>query len=267
METQSTAQASAASLAERTSVITIPPMHAPMVLGLLLLWTASTVTAQTNPAAAIANIMQVDHELNSIPFATIIEATTGHKIIPLDLQRETERALVATIGAGLDEVLKRLNATNSAAQQQRRINEVSSHFENELRTVLNATPGLTCEVPRTAGGKVQRSGYPDLRLVAQASGRVIYLDPKLFEQGSRSSSFRTFYYEPKLETSKIHEDAHHLVVGIEHDGRASGAWKFTRWELVDVSRLRVTLKAEFQSSNKELYRPELIVGRSKPPEQ
>ncbi len=219
----------------------------------------------TNTTAAITAVFQADRELNGIPLATVIEATTGRKIIPIDLQREADRELIHKLGAALDEVLKRLNASNSVAQQQRRINEVSSHFENELKSVLNATPGLTCDFPRTASGKTQRSGYPDLRLADRKSGAIVYVDPKLFERGSRASSFRTFYYEPKIETSKILDDAHHLIVGIEHDGRASGVWKFLNWELVDAAGLRVKLKAEFQSSNKDLYRPELIVGTSRKP--
>jgi len=34
-------------------------------------------------------------------------------------------------------------------------------------------------------GKVQRSGYPDLRIVDLASKRVFYLAPKLYAAGSR----------------------------------------------------------------------------------
>jgi len=39
-------------------------------------------------------------------------------------------------------------------------------------------------------------------------------------------------------------------------------WKFTRWDLVDLSRFTVKLKAEFQGSNHDLYRPEAIVAAS-----
>lgn len=232
-------------------------------LGVLLIAALPSHAAPTNTVAAIAAVFQADRELDGLPLSTVIEATTGRKIIPIQLERESDRELIRKLGAALDEVLRRLNATNSPAQQERRINEVSSHFENELKSVLNATPDFACDFPRTAAGKIQRSGYPDLRLVDQTSGAIAYVDPKLFEQGSRASTFRTFYYEPKVETSKIHDDAHHLIVGIEHDGRANGAWKFLNWELVDVSGLRVKLKAEFQSSNKELYRPERIVGTSR----
>ncbi len=113
-------------------------------------------------------------------------------------------------------------------------------------------PGLTCDVPPTRSGEHQRSGYPDLRIIDAESKLVFYLDPKLVEQGSAASTFRTFYFEPKNETLKITDDAVHLLVGIEHDGK-SGEWTFTGWRLVDLSTLKVRLKAEFQASNADLY--------------
>ena len=44
-----------------------------------------------------------------------------------------------------------------------------------------------------------------------------------------------------------------MLAGIEHDGKDQ-QWTFTGWRLVDLSKLRVRLKAEFQASNAELYR-------------
>jgi hypothetical protein len=76
---------------------------------------------------------------------------------------------------------------------------------------------------------VQRSGYPDLRLVDLETRRFFYLDPKLYATGSRDSSFRTFYFEPKIATNKVRDDAVHLIVGFEHEPRKDGQWKFTRW--------------------------------------
>jgi hypothetical protein len=249
----------------RLTVMNPMGMARHLLLGVLLALGGSAPAGPTNSAAVISAVFRADRELSDVPFATVIEATTGHKIVPIDLRREADRELIRKLGAALDEVLRRMNATNSVAQRQRRINEVSGRFEDELRAVLDGAPGFACDFPRTAAGRVQRSGYPDLHLVDRKSGTVVYVDPKLFERGSRASSFRTFYYEPKVETSKIHDDAHHLIVGIEHDGRAAGRWRFLNWELVDVSGLRVRLKAEFQSSNRELYRPELIVGSSRKP--
>jgi hypothetical protein len=135
-----------------------------------------------------------------------------------------------------------------------------------------------------------------LRITDLESKRVFYLDPKLYAAGSRDSSFRTFYFEPKRSTNKVRDDAVHFVVGFEHQlplrsgsasapsetgsgspkeggsaspltrrGNAEAAktiWKFTRWDLVDLSRFTVKLKAEFQGSNRDMYRPEAIVASS-----
>jgi hypothetical protein len=60
----------------------------------------------------------------------------------------------------------------------------------------------------------------------------------------------------------VHADAVHLIAGFEHEARADGRWRFTRWDLVDLSRFRVKLKAEFQGSNHDMYRPEAIVATS-----
>jgi len=102
--------------------------------------------------------------------------------------------------------MNRLNAPGSAIQEINRINEVSSHFEDTLRELLNAAPGLRCEFPLTAEGKVQRSGYPDLRIVDVESKGVFYLDPKLYAAGSQDSSFRSFYFEPGKSTNKVRDD-------------------------------------------------------------
>jgi hypothetical protein len=38
--------------------------------------------------------------------------------------------------------------------------------------------------------------------------------------------------------------------------------KFTRWELIDLSKFRVRLKAEFEGSNADMYREDAVVAGS-----
>ncbi|MEO6035224.1 MAG: hypothetical protein ABIQ35_08220 [Verrucomicrobiota bacterium] len=223
----------------------------------------SADTNTTDVQKMVVAVARADGELKGIPFAEVVMATTGKRILPFDESKESDRQLLSKIGSALDEVMRRMNATNSAAQKPKRINEVSSYFEEEIKRVLNDTAGFSCDFPKLASGKIQRSGYPDLRLVEKNTGRIIYLDPKLYAAGSRSSSFRTFYFEPKTETNKILDDAHHLIVGFEHDAGKSGQWKFLSWELVDLSHFKVRLKAEFQGSNRDLYKDSSVVGRSR----
>ena len=200
--------------------------------------------------------------LKGIRFADVIGATSGKRVIAVDRADKEEQRILATIGTVLDAVLAEMNAPESKTRKAKRVNEMSSHFENAIQARLNATVGMKCDFPRTAAGRIQRSGYPDLVLKDQATGRVFYLDPKLFATNSKRSSFRTFYFEPKRETNKVNEDARHLIVGIEHDRAADGTVSFVRWELIDLSDFRVRLKAEFEGSNTDMYRPEAVVGSS-----
>src|SRR6266404_5007946 len=224
-----------------------------------------TTPAPAKPAVdqLIPWLLDEKEQLRGVPFSEVIADVTGKKVLAFDSKNEIDQRVVKGIAAACDETLKRLNAGDSPIQSVTRINEVSSHFEDTLRELLNSTPGLSCDFPKTAEGKVQRSGYPDLRIVDVGSKRVYYLDPKLYAVGSRDSSFRTFYFEPKGATNKVGDDAVHFVAGFEHQAKdKSGAWKFTRWDVVDLSEFKVKLKAEFQGSNRDLYRPEAVVATS-----
>ncbi|MDQ3546909.1 MAG: hypothetical protein M3429_10415 [Verrucomicrobiota bacterium] len=231
---------------------------------------AGATLAQAPPKAAspvpvdaiIPWLLQEDEQLRAVPFAKVIEDTTGRKVLAIEPKNPTDQRVLKEIGGVLDLVVRQLNQPGSAIQVVSRINEASSHFEELMRKLLDAAPGLSCDFPRTAEGHAQRSGYPDLRVVDLETKRVYYLDPKLYAAGSRESSFRTFYFEPKKKTNKVLDDAVHLVAGFEHAPREGGGWKFTRWDLVDLARFRVRLKAEFQGSNRDLYQPEAIVGSS-----
>ena len=225
---------------------------------------APSATPNAAAESLIPWLLKEDNELRGIPFAEVIHATTGKAVRAIDPKDENDARVLKQIAAGLDEVVKRMNAPEAPIQSAARINEVSSAFEDMMREVMDAKPGFGCEFPRTAEDRVQRSGYPDLRLFDKVTKRVYYMDPKLYAEGSRDSSFRTFYFEPKVGTNKVRDDAVHLILGFEHAPRKAGHWEFTRWDIVDLARFRVRLKAEFEGSNRDMYRPEAIVGSSAP---
>lgn len=224
-------------------------MRLPLILFAL---TALAAAAEDPDAALVRSLLGENLAARSFSFATVAEACSGKKVLPLNASPAHLR-VTAALEKALAKTLHKLNQPDSPVRQLRRINEGSRFFEEGLLKEINATPGLRCDIPPNRAGKLQRSGYPDLRITDLESMLVFYLDPKLVEEGSEASSFRSFYFEPKNETLKITDDAVHLLVGIEHDGK-SRLWTFTGWRIVDLSTLRVRLKAEFQASNAELYR-------------
>jgi hypothetical protein len=248
-------------------------MKTPIKLGILLIISATILAAaffqphlskKSKSALSADPDTELVHSLLSenlsdrtFSFATVAEASSGKKVLPLDQKSPAHQRVVQAIEKSLAETLAELSEPDSAVQASTRINEASKFFEDLLLEKLNATPGLKCEVPTNRNGVHQRSGYPDLRITDSESKTVFYLDPKLVAENSADSTFRSFYFEPKNETLKITDDAVHLLAGIEHNGKP-GEWKFTGWRIVDVSKLRVRLKAEFQASNADLYRETVL---------
>ncbi|MCP4848538.1 MAG: hypothetical protein GY899_11390 [Verrucomicrobiaceae bacterium] len=210
---------------------------------------------------ALQEFIAQSEEFSSVLFTRLIAIATGTKVIPVSTTTSPDKAILDSIGNALDKSLADLNRDTSPIRQLRRINEASRFFEDSIASHINAKADFRCEHPKLANGKVQRSGYPDLQITHLPSGRICYLDPKLFESSNRKSTLRTFYYQPGTRYGKIHHDAHHLLAGIEHDGN-NGSWRFTGWELVDLAGLELRLKAEFHGSNRDLYRDELLLRRS-----
>jgi hypothetical protein len=145
------------------------------------------------PKAAVDQLipwlLDEDRELRGVPFSEVILDTTGKRVLRFDVSDPVDQRVARAIRAACDETMKRLNAPNSTIQNVDRINEVSSHFEDSLRELLNTAPGLSCDFPLTAEGKVQRSGYPDLRIVDRESKRVFYLDPKTLRRRKPRQQF------------------------------------------------------------------------------
>lgn len=206
-------------------------------------------------------LMNEDH-LEDIPFASVVMATSGHRVLPVDSNDINDQRMLAALELALDVCLETAQKPDHPIHQVGRVNEISRYFEDILLEQLNAMDDYECGIPTTASGEHQRSGYPDLRLLQQSTGRVFYIDPKIYKLSSEDSSFRTFYFEPKGATNKILDDASHLIVGIAHSDKVDAIWQFNHWQIVDLAEFKVRLKAEFQASNRDLYQEQAILSRS-----
>lgn len=214
--------------------------------------------------ALVTTVLNGGGTFRDVPFSSLVEISTGKQVLPMSPDDPVDAEILAGLDEAIGRVLVRMNAPDSITHRESRINEVSAYFETALIEEIDRAPELECTYPRTAEGNLQRAGYPDLMIRHPESGRVVYLDPKLVQEGSLESDLRTFYFTPSVQTRKVLYDASHLLVGIEHDGN-TGKWKYLRWHLVDLARFKVRLKAEFQASNEDLYRPELIIRQGEAP--
>lgn len=215
--------------------------------------------------AFVGRLLEERDQLEDVRFAEVVEAVSGKKVVPVDASHEADAEMLAAIQEVIEAMLQDLARPEHPVHQVGRINETSRHVEEYLHNHLNRPDFLECRIPLNASGNIQRSGYPDLHLTHLPTGRIFYLDPKVYHEKSENSSFRTFYFEPKGETNKILDEASHLILGISHAGKVDGLWQFEGWKLVDLVDFRVRLKAEFQASNRDLYREEAVLLRSREP--
>lgn len=173
-------------------------------------------------------------KIEKIPFAEVIEKTTGCKVEPLSNEDDD---VIDEIYIKSKEVLE---WSKNKDFSNIRPNEISNVLERELRVRLNG------EIPE---GKT--AGYPNIFI--ERNGKNYYIEVKCAGEDQLESSFRTFYYEP-VELTKVTRDARHILVGFIHRGR-----KIVGFKIVDLSKINVSLKNEFNTNNKELYKREAIV--------
>lgn len=230
----------------------------PLIVLLFLLSASLLADPVAAPDDALIEMVLDQSSQEEVAFRSVVERVSGHRVLPLHPDQPVDAAILQVITQAATQALSDLNRSDSPVRQERRINEASRYFEEALEHSINAHPDFECSVPVTNDGKRLASGYPDRRILHIPSGRVAYLDPKLVEADALESSLRTFYFTPRSTTNKIQDDAHHLLLGITHDGQ-DGAWKFLSWKLVDLHDFRIRLKAEYQAGNRDLYRPELII--------
>ncbi len=229
-------------------------------LSVLLIGSGSKAVAEPENAR-VRTVIENARGLTDVPFAEVIEGATGQRVLPLDAGRDA--SLLEQLATIADSLLGELNS-QPVEERPERINEVSDDVEDRLRQEINAAGVFRCDVPRTAAGDAQRSGYPDLHIQKATDGVVYYLDVKLHSKQQRNSTLRTFYYSPAESTGKVNEPAVHLLIGFEHDGEGRATRRFTGWRLVDLSRVRLHLKAEFNAPNREIYSNESVIVSGSP---
>ena len=169
-----------------------------ILLGRAMAQVPSPAPSPTDPdAALVRSLLTQNLSDRTFSFATVAEACSGKRVLPLT-QDPAHLRIRAAIDKALQAAFTELNPPDSPLHKLRRINEASKFFEDAIRKHLQATPGIRCDTPPNRAGQHQRPGYPDLRIVDEPSQLVFYLDPKLVEQGSAASTFRSFYFEPEV---------------------------------------------------------------------
>jgi len=199
--------------------------------------------------------------LRGVSLNVILEGLCGYKIIPFDKNDEKDIALLEKLKTAADIAGKNINADGI---MRSRPNEVGNAVEPFVKNALNEV-GLISSTPLTQSGIRKASGYPDIEFIDQFK-RLNYLECKTFNVDIVDSTQRSFFISPS-DDFKITVNAHHFLIsfGMFVCGKngVQNIFKCKGWKLITLENLLCNIKYEFNSSNKVLYSPELLLAEGK----
>jgi len=200
------------------------------------------------PKDAVLKLVEIAPILDKVNFKDVLELTSPYKLDPIDLSVNDDKELIDALTKSCTDFLALCKKTKRVWEGAR-INEVSKSIENELVEQIRKV-GLDTKI-------LSAQGYPDLE-IRDKRNRVTYLEVKITSK-KKKTGFRAFYY---TTAKKILSDARHLLIGLRVVQVDNKYWKVEEWSLTDLSKLLVSLKAEFNASNIDIYAEGATLSKS-----
>ena len=207
----------------------------------------TTAPPDTNLAQVKTLITQMRTPMRSVPLNIVVEALTGHKVLPFNPGNPNHAEVLRRLNAAAATVAAKIKTAGGI--NSKRVNEVGNTIEQYVRDAMTAQ-GLPARVPTgEKTGKARATGYPDIAFTY--NGEHYYLDCKTHDKTTAASTMRTFYLSPS-DDPKITRDAVHLILSYETT-RAGDTYQLTRYKIVSLEKLSLDLKYEFNSDNRRMY--------------
>ena len=197
--------------------------------------------------------------IRGIPFTVIVRALAEKSVIAFDKANAKDQNLLRQLNEAIRLCAEELE---DRPIRRPRPNEVGNDVEPYVMRALKRA-GLNAVRPTSAGGTGKSTGYPDI-LVYDAEDRPTYLECKVFAHGKPDTTMRSFYLSPS-ESFKVSLDARHLLLAFGMvrtaiGGSDDGEFRPRSYKLVDLADLLCDVKYEFNSDNRRLYGPSMILS-------
>lgn len=178
----------------------------------------------------------------------VVNAISGASVLPFD--STVDKDLLEQFKRAATSVLADIRANPLVSD---RPNEAGNKIEDRVQNALQGQ-GLIAAKPSSKSGKGKSAGYPDL--IVRGADSVTYVECKTYNRKTLNSTFRSFYISPS-EEFKAHENARHVLFGIELEGGTNSSGERVFYgksaRLVSLDDMLCDIKLEFQSSNKRMY--------------
>lgn len=206
-------------------------------------------------------ISQMLRPLRGLSLNIVIEGLANKKVIPFERNDTKDIIVLETLKKVADNVLYEVNKSGI---ERPRPNEVGNDIEPYVKQSLIKF-GYKADTPLTLNGKRKATGYPDIEFQDKDS-RWHYIECKTYNIENIDTTMRSFYLSPS-EDFKVSKDAHHFgfsfEIFVEKSIGNMHIYKVKNWKILDLSKLELDVKYEFNSDNKRLYDKELILAEKK----
>lgn len=198
--------------------------------------------------------------LRGIPFPVVIKALSNCTVLSIEPEKPADGRLIEALSNAAKLVG---DLVRGEPIRRNRPNEVGNDIEPYVIRAIQDT-GFRAERPKSARGRGQQVGYPDI-LLYDDEDRPSYLECKIFAEGSEMTTMRSFYLSPSANP-KICMDARHLLLafGVDREpivNSRDSYFRATSFKLIDLHKLKCDVKYEFNADNARLYDDGMIVAQ------
>jgi len=203
-------------------------------------------------------IAQMLKPLKNLSLGVVIEGLSNYDVIQFDKTSIKDLKVLEILKKAANNVT---NEVNINGIKRSRPNEVGNDIEP---FVINELEKLNYKafIPRTFDGKSKTTGYPDIEFIDEF-GRTHYLECKTYNKKNIATTQRSFYLSPSKEF-KVTKNAIHFGISFEifvdKNIGNNRIYKVYNWKILDLSKLELDVKYEFNSDNKRLYNDDLILS-------
>ena len=206
-------------------------------------------------------ISQMLKPLKGLPLGIVIEGLSGYKAIPYNNKSPKDRKVLSVLKKCANDVL--IDVNNKGILRSRP-NEVGNDIESFVKEALNKLD-YKADTPITINGKKKSTGYPDIEFIDEYK-RSHYLECKTFNINNIKTTQRSFYLSPS-DDFKVTKDAHHFGISfeifVEKSIKNKHLYKIRSWKILDLSKLELDVKHEFNADNKRLYDKKIVIAEKK----
>jgi len=206
---------------------------------------------------------------HKVPFPIILESTTKTKADTIDLSKEEDKLLVKELSELADLITIKYNKTDIDKYSYQKIkgnlprnfrpNEVSIILEHELPQIFSSNRSKFRVIREVQ--HFSQTGYPDEKII-DIYGRTTFIEIKATTRPDEGSP-RDFYFTPLKNTKKkVNVNGRHLLLGFIIKEVRPEVFRTVGWKLVDLTKIKVSMKPEFNADNREIYKKEAVIAEN-----